>query len=93
MLEIACAVSVVVVVVGRLWGGRPVFVIAIFVAAMSFKNFMIFGFAYFINNWIADYGPRRCWIIGDGLADLYFDGRSRRSDRDQVRSDHCTIPP
>jgi hypothetical protein len=24
---------------------------------------MFFGFAYFINNWIADYGPRRMFIV------------------------------
>ena len=62
MLEIACA-GPVVVVLARLWGRRPVFVISIFVAAMSFENFMFFGFAYFINNWIADYGPRRMFIV------------------------------
>jgi len=35
----------------------------IFVAAMTFKNFMFFGFAYFINAWIADYGPRKMFIV------------------------------
>jgi len=35
----------------------------IFVAAMSFKNFMFFGFSYFINSWIANEGPRKMFIV------------------------------
>jgi hypothetical protein len=34
----------------------------IFVAAMSFKNFMFFGFSYFINDWIATEGAKEMFI-------------------------------
>ena len=42
-----------------------------FVAAVTFKNFMFFGFSYFFNNWIASAGARimfiTCGSVGIGV--------------------------
>jgi hypothetical protein len=42
----------------------------IFVAAMSFKKFMFFGFSYFINSWIANEGPRKMFIVCSGSVNV-----------------------
>jgi len=39
-----------------------------FVAAVTFKNFMFFGFSYFFNNWIASSGPRIMFITCGSVA-------------------------
>lgn len=44
----------------------------IFIASMSMKNFILYGFAYFVNNWTASAGPRHCFFIWGGLAFALF---------------------
>jgi hypothetical protein len=34
-----------------------------FVAAVTFKNFMFFGFSYFFNNWIASAGAKDMFLV------------------------------
>jgi magnesium-transporting ATPase (P-type) len=39
-----------------------------FVAAVTFKNFMFFGFSYFFNNWIASAGAKDMFITCGSVA-------------------------
>ena len=40
----------------------------IFVAGIIFKNFMFYGFSYFVNNWTATAGPAEVFYSFGGLA-------------------------
>jgi hypothetical protein len=44
----------------------------IFIASMSMKNLILYGFAYFVNNWTASAGPRHCFYVWGGLAFALF---------------------
>lgn len=37
--------------------------IEIFIVGMLVKNFLLYGFTYFINNWLATTGPRHVFFI------------------------------
>ncbi|KAH9204674.1 major facilitator superfamily domain-containing protein [Leptodontidium sp. 2 PMI_412] len=41
--------------------------IEIFVMSMCFKNFLFFGFSYFLNDWIAIWGPARAFYAVGGI--------------------------
>jgi MFS family permease len=40
----------------------------IFVASVMFKNFLFFGYSYFLNNWVASAGPAIPYYIFSGVA-------------------------
>jgi hypothetical protein len=40
----------------------------VFISSMMFKNFMLFGMSYFINNVVAEKGPRYTFIWFGGVA-------------------------
>jgi MFS family permease len=40
----------------------------IFIAAMVFKNFLFYGFSYFVNDWTARVGPAEVFYVFGGVA-------------------------
>lgn len=40
----------------------------VFVAMIIFKNFLFYGFSWFVNNWIASSGPAHVYYVFGGLA-------------------------
>ncbi|KAK4550017.1 hypothetical protein LTR36_002984 [Oleoguttula mirabilis] len=38
-----------------------------FIANMMFKNFLFFGYSYFVNNWAAEKGPGQVFYVYGGL--------------------------
>ncbi|CZR68753.1 related to transporter protein HOL1 [Phialocephala subalpina] len=41
--------------------------IEVFVASMAMKNFLFFGFSFFMNNWLAEWGPARTFNLIGGV--------------------------
>ena len=40
----------------------------IFIMAMVFKNFFFYGLSNFVNNWIADQGPKEAFNVMGGIS-------------------------
>ncbi|OAL25854.1 hypothetical protein AYO20_10316 [Fonsecaea nubica] len=40
----------------------------IFIASMSVKNLILYGFSYFVNNWTAAVGPQHAFYVWGGVA-------------------------
>lgn len=40
----------------------------VFIAGMSFKNFLFYGFAFFMNDWVANSGPQKVFYVWGGTA-------------------------
>lgn len=40
----------------------------VFIAGMSFKNFLFYGFSFFMNNWVATSGPQQVFYVWGGTA-------------------------
>ncbi|TVY25643.1 Protein HOL1, partial [Lachnellula hyalina] len=59
----------------------------IFIAGMVFKNFLFYGFSYFVNDWTAAVGPSEVFYVFGGVAfgltlttvPLYIFGKKYRS--------------
>lgn len=58
-----------------------------FISNMMFKNFLFFGYSYFVNNWTAIKGPGEVFYVWGGLTlflalttlPLYIYGKRYRS--------------
>ena len=58
-----------------------------FISNMMFKNFLFFGYSYFVNNWTATAGPGEVFYVWGGLTlflalttvPLYIYGKRYRS--------------
>lgn len=58
-----------------------------FISNMMFKNFLFFGYSYFVNNWAATAGPGEVFYVWSGIVfalvlttlPLYIFGKRYRS--------------